>query len=68
MVKTICQIQHTRKNRSRRKWRKDEKALYKLMNNVVYRKTMENLRNRINVRLVNSEKDYLKQTSSPSYI
>ena len=29
---------------------------------------MENLRNKINVRLVNNEKDYLKGTSKPSYI
>ena len=29
---------------------------------------MENLRNRINVRLVNNEKDYLKGTSKPNYI
>ena len=29
---------------------------------------MENLRNRIDVKLVNNEKDYLKITSKPSYI
>ena len=29
---------------------------------------MENLRKRINVRLVNSEKDPLKYTSRPTYI
>ena len=29
---------------------------------------MGNLRNRINVRLVNNEKDYLKGTSKPNYI
>ena len=32
---------------------KDEKALYKLMINAIYRKTMENLRNTINVKLIN---------------
>ena len=29
---------------------------------------MENLRSRINVKLVNNEKDYLKCTSKPSYM
>ena len=29
---------------------------------------MENLRNRINGKLVNNEKDYLKCTSKPSYM
>ena len=33
------------------------------MNNAIYGKTMENLRSRINVQLVNNEKDYLKCTS-----
>ena len=30
------------------------------MNNAVYEKTMENLRNRINVKLVSNKVDYLK--------
>ena len=37
------------------------------MNNAIYGKTMENLTNRINVKLVNNEKDYLKCTLKPSY-
>ena len=45
-----------------------EKDFFKLMINSVYRKTMENLRKRINVRLVNNEKDFLKYTSRPTYI
>ena len=38
------------------------------MSNAVYRKTMENLRNRVNLKLVNNKKDYLKYTSKPSYL
>ena len=45
---------------------KDGKALYKLMNNAAYGKTMENLRNRINIKLVSNKKDYIKWTSKPS--
>ena len=38
------------------------------MINSVYGKTMEKLPKRINVRLVNSEKDFLKYTSKPTHI
>ena len=38
------------------------------MINSVYGETMENLWKRINVRLVNNEKDFLKYTSRPTYI
>ena len=41
-----------------------EKDLFKLMINSAYGKVMENLRKRINVRLVNNKKDFLKYTSN----
>ena len=42
--------------------------MYNLMNNIVYSKTMENLRNRIDVNFVSNEKDYLKWTSKPGFM
>ena len=49
-------------------WAKDEKTLLKLINNEVFGKTMENVRNRIDLTLVSNEKDYLKWTSKPRYM
>ena len=37
------------------------------MNDRVFGKTMENLRKRINVKLVNNAKDYLRYISKPSF-
>ena len=45
-----------------------EKDCFKLIINSVYGKRMENLRKRINVRLVNNKKDFLKYTSRPIHI
>ena len=45
-----------------------EKDFFNLMINSVYGKTMENLRKRINVRLVKNAKDFLKYTSKPKSI
>ena len=45
-----------------------EKDFFKWMINSVYGKTMENLRKRINLRLVNNAKDFLKYTSRPTCI
>ena len=45
-----------------------EEDFFKLMINSAYGKTMENLRKRINVRLINNEKDFLKYTSRPTHI
>ena len=44
------------------------KDFFKMMVNSVYDKTKENLRKRINVRLVNNEKDFLKCSSKPTHI
>ena len=68
MVETICWIQHKRTIGADKKGQKDGKASYKSMNNAVYGKTMKNLRNRIDVKLVSNKKDYLKWTSKPSFM
>ena len=38
------------------------------MCNAVYGKIMENLRNRISVKLVSNTKDYVRQSSKPNYM
>ena len=45
-----------------------EENFFKLIINSVYGKTMENLRKRISVRLINNAEDFLKYTSRPNYI
>ena len=44
-----------------------EKDFFKLMNNAVFGKTMENIRNRVNVKLVNSGEQFKKLASKPNY-
>ena len=44
------------------------KNLYKLINNCIYGKSIENIRKRINVKLVNGKKMYLKCVNKPNFI
>ena len=44
-----------------------EKDFFKLMNNTVFGKTMENIRNRVDVKLVNDKKQAEKLSAKPNY-
>ena len=44
-----------------------KKEFFKLMNNSVFGKTMENIRNRVNIKLVNSEEKFKKLVAKPNY-
>ena len=41
---------------------------FKLLNNAIYSKTMENMRKRIKIRIIKTEKDFIKYASRPTYI
>ena len=60
MAKTIHRILYAKNTEAKKFGEKDGKTFYKLMNDAVYGKRMENLRKRVDVRLVNNEKKYLK--------
>ena len=45
-----------------------EKDMYKLMNNSFFGKTMENVRKRINIKLVTNKPQAIKQISKPTFL
>ena len=45
-----------------------DKNLFKLFNNYVYGKTMENMRKRMKIRIIKTSKDFLKYASRDTYI
>ena len=57
-------------NNKKRQESTDEfnKSFFKLMINCVYGKSMENVRKRINVKLINDSKEYLKCVSKPNFM
>ena len=63
MIKAIYWLQQTKNKKSRKKWTQRSKSVIQITEQCYMWKKMENVRNRINPKLVNSEKDYLKSTS-----
>ena len=58
-------------NTEKRQERSDDefnKGFYKLFNNCIYGKSIENERKRINVKLINDKKTYLRCVNKPDTI
>ena len=56
-LKQYIEFNTQKRKEARTNGDKDGKALYKLMSNALYGKTMENLKTRIDIKLVSNKKD-----------
>ena len=45
-----------------------DKNCFKLKNNSVYEKTMDNMRMRVKIRVVKNSQDFIKYTSRPTFV
>ena len=65
-----CLKEYVSFNTKKRQESTDEfnKKFFKLMINCVYGESMENIRKRINVKLINDSKKYLKCVNKPNFI
>ena len=68
MAKVIFELNTQKIIEAEKNRDKDEKLLYRLMDNAVYGKAKEDLKNKTDERLLSNKKDYLKWTSKPRYI
>ena len=59
-LKQYLNSTHKKEQKQKANADKDGKVLYNLVNNAVYGKTMENIRNRINVKLLSNKKSLFK--------
>ena len=64
-ISELCSIKYINLNTEMRKNAKND--FFKLMNNYDFGKTMENIRKRVDIKLVSNYKKYEKLVSKPNY-
>ena len=64
-LKVFTDFNTEKRNQSKNEF---NKGLYKLFNNCIYGKSIENIRKRINVKLINDKKTYQEIVNKPNFI